>query len=102
MDKQYALTNSAGTTPEIGWVGYEAGMVFIPASSSITSLTFHTAPKGSGTFLPLYTTAGVAVTQTVAHTRAYPLPAELRGCRAFKMVANAAGTVHVSFQKVNE
>jgi hypothetical protein len=95
----YALTDSATTTAAIPYRDYAAGTVYVPAASStMTTLTFHVAPKPGGTYLPLYNSSG-AVVMTVAHTRAYPLPAELKGCQAFKMVANAAGNVEVTFQE---
>lgn len=99
MNETVAVTAAVGTTGEVEFRDYRAGMVFVPAASSITTLTFHVAPKAGGTYLPLYTAAGAAVALTVAHTRAYALPAELAGCRAFKMVGNAAGNVEVSFQR---
>jgi hypothetical protein len=94
----YALTNSTSTTPEIAYRDYEAGMVYIPANSSITLLTFHVAPKPGGTYLPLQDSDG-AVTLTVAHTKAYQLPSDLNGAKAFKMVANAAGSVEITFKE---
>jgi len=102
--KQMAsLTASIDTTPEIYWNGAEFGMVFIPDGSGITTLTFHASDCPEGEFEPLYgldsAGAPVAVTLTVAANRAVPLPEELRGCRAFKMVANAAGAVKLSFQE---
>lgn len=99
MSATYALTDSAATTAAIEFGDYRAGMVFVPAGSAITSLTFHAAPKGGGTYLPLYTSAGAAVALTVAAGRCYTLPADVAGCKALKMVANAAGSVEVSFQE---
>lgn len=93
-----SLTAAAGTTPEIDWSGAAAGTIFIPTGSTITTLTYHAAPKKGGTYLPIQTAAGVAVTQTVAADKAYDMPASLVGCGAIKIVANAAGAVGISIK----
>lgn len=91
----YSLTTSATTTPEIDVNNFAAGQVHVPTGSSITSLTYHAAPDKGGTYLPLQTSAGVAVTQTVAQTKAYDLPAQIAGCRYIRIVADAAGSVTI-------
>jgi hypothetical protein len=97
MERSVSITDSATTTGEVPYHrDAQSGMVFVPAGSSLTSLTFHVAPKGGGTFLPLYD-AGSAVALTVVQGRAYQLPSTLRGCAAFRMVGSHAGTVEVSF-----
>ena len=92
------LNTAVGTTPELDWSGVTQATVFIPTGSTITSLTYHAAPKPGGTYLPLQTDAGVAVVQTVAATKAYDTPAALKGCGAVKIVANAAGAVEISLK----
>jgi hypothetical protein len=94
----YDLDTAEGTTPEIdfGAVGY--AVVFIPAGSSITTLTFLVAPEPGGTYLPHYVTTS-ATTMTVQGGRAYQLPTTLSGVRAVKITVNAAGTVDISFQE---
>lgn len=77
---------------------YIVGMVFVPAASPLTSLTWHAAPARGGTYLPAYDVDGLPIVQAVAAGRAYPLPVDLAGCRALKAVGNADGTVHVSLK----
>jgi len=92
------LDSVLADTPEINWSGAVAGTIFIPAGSTITTLTYHAAPKKGGTYLPLQTSAGVAVTQTVVATKAYDMPASLVGCGAIKIVTNADGAVEISIK----
>lgn len=96
-DGTYSLT-TASTTAEIVYGGVHYAVIFVPTGSSITSLTFHAAPKSGGTFLPLYDTFGDAVVLTVAAGKAYPVPSACQGVGAIKMVGDAAGDVKVSFQ----
>ncbi len=93
-----ALTTSDTTTPELLYGHAAGGTIFIPAASSITTLTYYAAKDPGGTYLPLQTSAGVAVTQTVAAGRAYDMPAACYGCRGLKIKANAAGTVQISLK----
>jgi len=90
------LTTSASTTPAIPLGPKYRGVVYVPTGSSITTLTFHVAPTISDTFIPLYTTGGSAVTQTVAAARAYPLPSSLVGAGAMKVVGDAAGAITIT------
>ena len=89
----YTLTASNATTPEIDVTNFAAGQVHVPTGSSITLLTYYAAPEKGGTYLPLQTAAGAAVTQTVAQTKAYDLPAQIAGCRFIRIVADAGGAV---------
>lgn len=93
-----AVTTSVATCTEIPFGSYGGGIVFIPttAGASVTSLTWYVAEKMGGTYLAAYDEDGVAVTQTVAHTKAYAIPSALFGARALKAVANAAGTIIIS------
>jgi hypothetical protein len=88
-----ALTTSAATTPEIDLDGFAggSGSVVLPASSSITSLTYH-GQRADGTYAPAQDAAG-AVTQTVAQDKGYLLPAAVFRYRKIRIVANAAGSV---------
>jgi hypothetical protein len=94
-----ALNTAIGTTEEIPYGSYAHGMVLIPATASaITLLTWWVADKPGGSYLAAYDDVGVAVTQTVSHTKAYPIPVALSGARAIKAVVNAAGTVTVTLK----
>ena len=88
------LTDALATTGVIPVGGLNLARVIVPTGSSVTSLTFYSAATEDGTYQPCYTTAGVAITQTVAAARDYELPAGLYGVRHVKAVANVAGTVH--------
>lgn len=104
-----ALTDALGTTEEVDYSNYSKGTIAIPSGSSITTLTFHVAVEmnsdfdgpervgdtnSSRTYYAAYSGA-TAVTMTVAAARAYDLPSTISGAAYFKIVANAAGTVHV-------
>lgn len=93
-----SLTTSITTTEEIGFKGYGGGMVHVPNGSSVTSLTWWSAPEPGGTYEAAYDKDGNAVTQTVAADQAHPIPLALFGCGAIKAVANAAGNVQVSLK----
>ena len=94
------LNTATSTTEEIRLGSYSGGFVYLPTTeaASVTSLTWYVAEKPGGTYHPAYDEDGVAVTQTVAHTRAYAIPSSLFGAAAIKAVSNAAGTVSVSLK----
>ncbi len=93
-----ALTTSEASTPKIEIGEFSSGVVFIPAGETVVTLTFYAAPNSGGTHLPMYDSAGVAITLTVANTRCYPLPASIFGAANIKIVANVACTAHFSFK----
>lgn len=94
-----SVDNSSITdSQEILYGEYTCGEVQIPAGSSITSLAWWVAPKAGGTYLPARDYNGVLVTQTVAHSNAYPIPLALIGNVVLKALANAAGTIDVSLK----
>jgi hypothetical protein len=95
---EVTVDTTAAASEEINFSGYAGGVVFIPttAGASITTLTWYAAEKSGGTYLPLSDEDGVAVAQTVSHTKVYALPSALYGCRFLKAVGNAAGTIIIS------
>jgi hypothetical protein len=93
-----AMTDSAATTGVIQYSEASGGVLRLPAGSSITSLTWYATEAIGGTFAPAYDQDGVAVTQTVVHTRIYEIPSALFGAAAIKAVVNAAGTVYVNLK----
>ena len=97
-----AVTASAATTGTIDFSEYAGGCIYVPTGSSLTSLTFHIAPKYDGTYLAAYDdsslSAPAAVVLTVSAAKAYPLPACLYGAGAFKMVGDTTGTVYVTLK----
>ena len=81
---------------EVLYGDFSAGMISVPATSDITTLTFHVAPDAGGTYLALTDSSAAAVTLTVAASKAYPIPLEVAGAKAFKMTGNNAGSVTVN------
>lgn len=83
---------------ELGFSDWITGIVYVPSGSTITSLTWYAAYERGGTFYAAYDSNGDAVTQTVAATKAYPIPLALAGAVALKAVGDADGTVYVSLK----
>lgn len=89
------VATAVASSEEILFKEFSGGCVYVPAGSSITTLTWYTASESGGTYLPASDEDGVAVTQTVAHTNAYAIPSALFGCACLKIKGNAAGTVDI-------
>ena len=94
------ITTALATTPEIPYQGVGGGRVYIPAASSITTLTWYDARDAGGSYLESYDSSATAaaISQTVAAGRSYPIPVDLFGARMLKVVGNAAGTVGFSLK----
>ncbi len=92
------LTASSSTTPEIEITDSAWGSVFIPGGSSITTLTYYAAPYVGGTHIPAQDSTPAAITQTVEAGKAYPLPYDLFGAGAIRIVANTTGIVGISLK----
>ena len=69
----------------------DGGRIIVPSGSSLTTLTFHESHDGT-TYVAAYDENNVAVTETVAAARSYPLPYGLNASRWVKIVGNADGT----------
>jgi len=94
------FTTSLATTPEIPFEDYSGGTLHIPSTSSITQLTWYTAPFQTGrpqndvnlstkltqTFQPAKDSGGVAVVQTITAGNSFQIPAALFGAGALKAV----------------
>lgn len=91
---------TAAASTEIIFGSYAGGMVFLPAGVGVTTITWYAAEQPGGTYLVAYDEDGVAVTQTVSHTKAYAIPSALHGARAIKAVASAgtASTIIASLK----
>lgn len=91
-----------GTTVDssdlIEFGSFATGMVYVPAGSSLTTLTWHTCESKAGTYLAAEDASSAAVTQTVAASQAHPIPAALAGARFLKITGNAAGIVGVTLK----
>lgn len=92
-----AATLGASTAVKVG--GLIAGHVHVPASSSLTTITWYGSYNGTD-FYALQGATGTAITNTGIDGTAgtYLLPSELRGLNWIKGVGNAAETVVISGQ----
>jgi hypothetical protein len=93
-----ALTTSTTTTAQLAYGAYSGGTIHVPTGSSITTLTYYAYDHEAAAYSALYDADGVAVTQTVAATNAYPILDSAYGVRTLVLVANAAGTVNVDLK----
>ena len=93
-----AVDTNIADSAAINYGDFETGMVLVPSGASYVTLTWHTCGTEDGTYLPASDSAGVAVTQTVAASKAYPIPVALKGARFLKITGNAAGVVGVTLK----
>ena len=72
--------------------------MLVPAGSSITTITWYDAPGEDDTFLPSQDSAAspAALSTTVSAGKSYPIPTDLYGAGALKLVADASGSVDVT------
>jgi hypothetical protein len=101
--RSLAITDSAATTAAVNKSGFTTGMIYVPAGSSITTLTFYVANHAAnreeaGTYIQAYDDANAAISRTVAAGRAYRLPLELCAAAFLKIVGDVAGTIHLDLQ----
>ena len=82
----------------INYGPFASGSVYVPAGSSLTTLTWHACETRAGTYLAAEDAASAAVTQTVAASQVHPMPVALLGCRFLKITGNAEGTVGVTLK----
>ena len=87
------LDSTLADTPVVDFDSASSGQIIIPAGSPITTLTYYTGYDTAVTFVPLNTSAGVAVTQTVSAGKSYDLPAAVAGSALLKITVNADGAV---------
>lgn len=96
-NKGVAVAIAEADSGEVVLAEFVTGTAFIPAGSTITTLTFYAAVESGGTYLPLYDD-GLAVTLSVAAGQSHRLPVALAGAVAIKLVGDAAGTVDISWK----
>ena len=94
------VDETASNCTEIPYEDFAGGLIFIPNGTSINSLKFDVAPEPGGTYERLYNSSNAEVAITAAADRSYPLPDELFGAGAFKIITNSitAETVKVSLK----
>lgn len=95
---EVTVSDAVAGSEAIVYGPYASGMVYIPAGSSITTLTWYACATKDGTYLPAEDAASGAVTQTVAASQAHPIPVALLGCRFIKAEGNAAGVMGVTLK----
>ena len=93
-----ALNTAIGTTEEIKYTEVAGGVVTAPAGTSITTLTWWTAPYPGGTYGAAMDGAAAAITSTIAATQSVAIPSALFGAGAIKAVTNASGDVQISLK----
>lgn len=72
----------------ISCAGYASGGFRMPSSFTGNSVTFTVSDTTAGTFVPLRNSSNSDVSISVAASKGYPLPAELFGHGAFKIVSS--------------
>lgn len=87
------LNHVQAATPVIDYSAAGGGQIHIPTGSTITTLTYFAGYDETVTFLPLRTSAAVAVTQIVSGGNVYDLPAACFGSRLLQIVTDADGAV---------
>lgn len=92
------LGTSAGASTAIDMAHWAGGGIIIPIGETYVTLTFYVSDSLTGTYVQLFDDAGIAVSRTVVANQARPLPPEVYGYAALKIVANAAGTAHVTLK----
>ena len=93
-----AVDTNVADAQEVNYEEAAGGEIYVPSTSSITSLTFHVAPFRGGTFYPAKNSANAAVSQAVTAGSAYPISPSIFGSGAFKLVGDADGTVFITFK----
>ena len=83
----------------INYGDFANGMVYVPDSSALTTLTWHACATIDGAYLAAEDAASAAVTQTATQNQAHPIPVALTGARFLKITGNGAGgTVGVTLK----
>ena len=93
-----AIATAVADSDVIGYGPFGSGSLYVPAGSSLTTLTWYACETRDGTYLAAETAASAAVTSTVAFSQSHPIPAALAGARFIKAVGNAAGTIGVTLK----
>lgn len=92
------VATSVASSEAIKYGPYASGSVYVPAGSSLTTLTWHACETEGGTYLAAEDASSAAVTQTVAASQTHPIPVALAGARFIKITGNAAGVVGVTLK----
>ena len=93
-----AVGTTVAASDAIAFGDFDRGMVYVPAGSSLTTLTWHASTEQNGTYLAAEDATSTAITQTVGASQAHPIPELLIGARFLKITGNAAGVVGVTLK----
>jgi hypothetical protein len=72
---------------------FVSGMVYVPITSSVTTLTWYAAFKVDGEYFPVDDASGAALVQTVAAGQAHPIPSALSGASFLKISSDIPDVV---------
>lgn len=90
-----AIATAVANSDPIDIREFASGAIVLGANTSLTTLTYYGAATVDGLYSPAQDAAGAAVVQTVAASKAYPIPAILFGFAYIKIVGNAADHVAI-------
>ena len=90
-------TAAADSTP-ISMMEYAGGMIYMPATTSISTLTWLSSLHEAGPYVPLQDGAGTAATSTVGANMCCPLPAVCYPAAHLKAIGNAAGVFDLNLK----
>lgn len=103
QDEPIVVTATASTTGRCPFEGVASAVVYVPAGSSITELTFfhdHKLTPGSAALtrstVATADDANATITLTVAAGRDTIMPTSLFPCANLAIKGNAAGTIYVT------
>jgi hypothetical protein len=100
--KVLSLTTAQGTTGRLNYEDASGARIYIPAGSSITTLTYYDAPVDEADDTTVWYEAmddadtPAAIVRTVEAGKSYPIPEALFGARFIAIKADAAGDVYVT------
>lgn len=109
---QYTITDTLGTTQEIPFADFAAGIIYIPAASTLTALAFYCSPRQDSdpdaltpagntqpaqNYYQLADNTNTLISQTVTAGRSYAFPAGCFAAGAVKIVGTfSAGASSVA------
>lgn len=91
LQSSVAIANGGTTSAAIPTQGLSLVGIFLPAALTSTTLTFTACATEGGTYEPMYSKAGTALSYTVGTSRYLTIdPSDFAGVPFFKMVLGSA------------